>query len=301
MKELSETIQMGLAARGVDGVRTCVPLSELTSFRIGGPAAAFVLLRDGEALLRALAFCRETGVPFVLLGNGTNVLAPDEGFRGLVLRLADGEAPRFDGCRVRCGAGVSLAALAKASVARGLAGLEALSGIPGTLGGACAMNAGAYGVQFSDVLLSVRALRGGQVETVPVRPGDMGYRQSPFCAPGCIVLSAELALHPDSGAAARMADYTRRRREKQPLSLPSAGSVFRRPEGHFAGALIEQCGLKGLRVGGAEVSELHAGFIVNRGGATCADVLALIGRIQSTVFERTGVRLEREVKLLSEL
>lgn len=300
MKELSETILKELAARGLHGVRASVPLQELTSFRIGGPAAAVALVPDGAALQRALLFCREAGVPFVVLGNGTNVLAPDEGFPGLVLRLSGG-APVFDGCRVTCGAGVGLAALAKESVSRGLAGLEALSGIPGTVGGACAMNAGAYGAQLSDVLVRVRVLRGDQVETVPVAPGDMVYRRSPFSAPGCIVLSAELRLQEDAGAAARMADYARRRREKQPLSLPSAGSVFRRPEGHFAGALIEQCGLKGARVGGAEVSRLHAGFIVNRGGATCADVLALIDRIQSVVFGQTGVRLEREVKLLSEL
>lgn len=300
MKELSETILKELAARGLHGVRASVPLQELTSFRIGGPAAAVALVPDGAALQRALLFCREAGVPFVVLGNGTNVLAPDEGFPGLVLRLSGG-APDFDGRRVTCSAGVSLAALAKESVSRGLSGLEALSGIPGTVGGACAMNAGAYGAQLSDVLARVRVLRGDQVETVPVAPGDMGYRRSPFSAPGCIVLSAELQLGADAGAAARMADFARRRREKQPLSLPSAGSVFRRPEGHFAGALIEQCGLKGARVGGAEVSRLHAGFIVNRGGATCADVLALIDRIQSVVFGQTGVRLEREVKLLSEL
>lgn len=301
MKELGQTISRALAARGVTRVREQVSLSELTSFRIGGPAAACAEAGDGRELAAALDVCRENGFPFCVLGNGTNVLAPDEGYAGLVLRLAGG-APRFEGRSATVAAGTSLSAFAKACVARGLAGLEALSGIPGTVGGACAMNAGAYGAQLSDVLVSVRILRGGVVEEAAVREGDLGYRSSAFAAPGCIVLEATVRLDEDDGGAVqRMEAYTRARREKQPLALPSAGSVFRRPPGHFAGALIEQCGLKGARVGGAEVSELHAGFIVNRGGATCADVLALIRHVQTVVFERTGVRLEREIKLFSEL
>lgn len=301
MSELGQSIARALAARGVAGVQVDVPLARLTSFRIGGPAAAVAAVEDAAQLMAALEACRENGFPFCVLGNGTNVLAPDEGYAGLVLRLRP-EAPRFDGRRAVCGAGTPLSALAKACLGRGLAGLEALAGIPGTVGGACAMNAGAYGAQLSDVLVSVLALRDGRVEEIPVRAGDMGYRKSPFAAPGCIVLAAACALTEDDGsAAARMEAFARARREKQPLSLPSAGSVFKRPEGHFAGALIEQCGLKGARVGGAEVSALHAGFIVNRGGATCADVLALMTRVQDAVFARTGVRLEREVRLFSEL
>lgn len=304
MKKLADSIQVGLS--GIT-LRTLVPLSELTSFRIGGQAAACATIRGEQELARALAFCRDEGIPCHLLGNGTNVLAPDEGFAGLLLRLVSDEPPLFSGNRVLCGAGQSLASVAKESVARGLMGLEALAGIPGTVGGACAMNAGAYGAEMSAVLTEVRVLRdpmlaGQRIETVTVQPGDLGYRKSVFASPDCIVLSAALALRGDDGGAAeRMADFSRRRREKQPLTLPSAGSVFRRPEGHFAGALIEQCGLKGARIGGAEVSELHAGFIVNRGGATCADVLELISRIQTAVFEWFGVRLEREIKLLSEV
>ena len=299
MKKLADRIQKGLS--GLD-VRTLVPLSELTSFRIGGPAAACAMLRSEAELVRALTFCREEGICCRLLGNGTNVLAPDEGFAGLILRLEPDGAPRFDGCRVICGAGQSLAAVAKESIARGLAGLEALSGIPGTIGGAVAMNAGAYGSEIGALLSEVTFLSGGRVETVSVGSDDFGYRKSPFGAPERIVLSAVMALSPDDGgASARMADFSRRRREKQPLAYPSAGSVFRRPAGHYAGALIEQCGLKGLTIGGAAVSDRHAGFIVNMGGATCADVQALITIIQTTVFERTGVRLEREVKFLSEV
>ncbi len=299
MEELAVRIQKGLPDLDV---RAFVPLSELTSFRIGGPAAACALLRSGAELVRALSFCREEGICWHLLGNGTNVLAPDEGFHGLILRLLPDDAPRFDGYRVICGAGQGLAAVAKESVAHGLMGMEALSGIPGTVGGAVAMNAGAYGSEIGALLSEVTVLSGGRVKTVPARSEDFGYRKSPFGSPETIVLSAILNLQiDDGGAAARMAEFSRRRREKQPLAYPSAGSVFRRPAGSYAGALIEQCNLKGFAVGGAAVSDRHAGFIINTGGATCADVLALITTIQATVFERTGVRLEREVKLLSEV
>lgn len=285
------------------GATADVPLSDLVSFRVGGPAA-FVLQPRGEATLgQALEICKEQHIPVILLGNGTNVLPADEGFDGLVLQLSgDGAEPAFEGDRVTVGAGYSLTALAKESVQRGFMGLERLCGIPGTVGGAVAMNAGAYGGEIKNVLRRVRLYRDGAFVWEDARREDMGYRKSPYAWPETVVTAVELQLLPDDGTAAEvMADCMKKRREKQPLNLPSAGSTFKRPEGHFAGALIEGCGLKGYAVGGALVSELHAGFLVNRGGATAGDVRALIRQVQDTVLRETGVLLEPEVKRLEEL
>ena len=285
------------------GAKENVPLSELVSFRVGGPAAFVLQPREEATLCRALNVCREERLPVILLGNGTNVLPPDEGFEGLILQLSgDGSAPAFEGEKVVAGAGCSLTALAKESVQRGLMGLERLCGIPGTVGGAVAMNAGAYGGEIKNVLRRVRCYRDGAFVWEDARLDEMGYRRSPYTWPGTVVTAVELQLMPDDGTAAEtMADCMRRRREKQPLSLPSAGSTFKRPEGHFAGALIEGCGLKGCAVGGAQVSELHAGFIVNRGGATAGDIHALIRHVQDVVYGETGVMLEPEVKRLEDL
>ncbi len=285
------------------GAKVNVPLSELVSFRVGGPAA-FVLQPKGEAeLCAALGICQAEHLPVVLLGNGTNVLPADEGFRGLILQLSgDGAAPVFQGDRVVAGAGYSLTALAKESVQRGFMGLERLCGIPGTLGGAVAMNAGAYGGEIKSVLRRVRCFRDGAFVWEDARLEQMGYRKSPYAWPSTIVAAVELQLLPDDGtAAATMAECMQKRREKQPLNLPSAGSTFKRPEGHFAGALIEGCGLKGFAMGGAQVSELHAGFIVNRGGATAGDIRALMNHVQAQVMSETGVLLEPEVKGLEAL
>ena len=285
------------------GARENVPLADLVSFRVGGPAAFVLQPKGEEELCRALALCREEHVPMLLLGNGTNVLPSDEGFRGLVVQLSgDGQSPFFEGEKVVAGAGCSLTALAKESVQRGLMGLERLCGIPGTVGGAVAMNAGAYGGEIKTALRRVRVYRDGAFLWEDARLEEMGYRKSPYTWPGTIVSAVELLLLPDDGtAAATMADCMRRRREKQPLSLPSAGSTFKRPKGHFAGALIEGCGLKGCTIGGAQVSELHAGFIVNRGGATAGDIEALMRHVQDVVFNETGVHLEPEVKRLEDL
>ena len=285
------------------GAEVNVPLRDLVSFRVGGPAA-FVLQPTGEeALCHALDLCREAEMPVALLGNGTNVLPPDEGFSGLVLQLSgESAAPVFEGEKVIADAGCSLTALAKESVQRGLMGLERLCGIPGTVGGAVAMNAGAYGGEIKNVLSRVRLCRDEGCRWEDARLTEMGYRKSPYAWPNAVVTAVELRLMPDDGtAAATMADCMRKRREKQPLSLPSAGSTFKRPEGHFAGALIEGCGLKGCAVGGAQVSERHAGFIVNRGGATAGDVEALMRHVQDVVYNETGVWLEPEVKRLEDL
>ncbi len=285
------------------GAQENVPLRDLVSFRVGGPAAFVLQPREEAVLCRALNICREAHVPVILLGNGTNVLPSDAGFPGLVIQFSgDDAAPAFEGDRVTVGAGYSLTALAKESVQRGFMGLERLCGIPGTVGGAVAMNAGAYGDEIKRVLSRVRLYRDGAFAWEDARLDRMGYRKSPYSWPGAIVSAVELRLLPDDGTAAdTMADCMKRRKEKQPLSLPSAGSTFKRPEGYFAGALIEGCGLKGHAIGGAQVSDLHAGFIVNRGGATAGDIEALIKYVQDVVFQETGVRLEPEVKRLEEL
>lgn len=280
------------------GVDTDGSLAELTSFRIGGPAR-FVLRPDSyDAIRNAVRFAETSGMPLALLGRGTNVLAPDAGFDGLVLRFDTPlHEPVYAGNSVVVCCGTSLTQLARETVRKGLMGIECLCGIPGTLGGACAMNAGAYGQEIKQVLRRIRLLRGGRDEWVDVHDADLGYRKSAFAFPDAIALEAELLLRPDDGTAeASMQRCMEQRRRKQPLELPSAGSTFKRPAGHFAGALIEQCGLKGASIGGAQVSEKHAGFIVNTGGATEADVLALIRHVRRVVFERTGVELEPEIK-----
>ncbi|MBQ6425315.1 MAG: UDP-N-acetylmuramate dehydrogenase [Clostridia bacterium] len=280
-----------------------VPLSDITSFRIGGPASAVVTPRSETELCTVLKSAAELDVPYKIIGFGSNILAPDEGYQGVVIRLGQ---PFFEaeinGCSVRCSAGDSLAGIARKSIAAGLSGMEGLAGIPGSVGGACAMNAGAYGAEMKQILSSVRIIRDGAVLDTVVSDADMGVRRSVFSAPGTILLSATLTLREDDGnAQERMNDFMQRRKSKQPLDLPSAGSVFKRPEGHFAGQLIEQCGLKGTSVGGAQVSAKHAGFIVNTGGATCQDVSTLVRLIQDTVFQETGVALERELKYWNEV
>jgi UDP-N-acetylmuramate dehydrogenase len=231
------------------------------------------------------------------------VLAPDAGYPGVIIRIDTPlTTPLFVDTTVTCPAGTALSVLARESVNMRLMGLETLSGIPGTVGGAVAMNAGAYGAEIRHIIKSVRILRNGRVLDVETNKNDFGNRTSKYTAPSTVVLSATFQLeHDDGGAKERMLDTTRQRKEKQPLSQPSAGSVFKRPKGRFAGALIEGCGLKGFSVGGAQISPMHAGFIVNNGNATERDVLELISIIQKRVFDETGVQLEREIKLLSEL
>ncbi len=291
-----------LALKGLD-VKCNVPLSSLTSFRIGGPAAIVMRPRSAEDIRKTIQACSQFVTPCCILGNGSNVLAPDAGYPGVIIRIDTPlTTPLFVDTAVTCSAGTALSVLARESVNMRLMGLESLSGIPGTVGGAVAMNAGAYGAEIRHIIKSVRILKNGHVLDVNTKKSDFGNRTSKFAAPSIVVLSATFQLeHDDGGARERMLETTRQRKQKQPLALPSAGSVFRRPSGRFAGALIESCGLKGFSVGGAQVSPLHAGFIVNNGGATERDVLELIAIIQQRVLDETGVRLEREVKLLNEL
>ncbi len=279
------------------------PLARHTTFKIGGPAALFAAPQNEGQLLQALALCRAAGIRHTLMGRGSNLLFADEGFDGVVLCL-DGvqEGISVQQNNITAWAGVSLGRLCTAAAAAGLSGLEFAMGIPGSVGGAVYMNAGAYGGEVKDVLAEVSfADEAGEVRTLPAGALQLGYRTSVFQRQkGWCILSARFALHLDAPQRidAAMAEYLARRRAKQPLDLPSAGSAFKRPQGAFAAALVEQCGLKGFRVGGAAVSEKHSGFVVNLGGASCADVLRLTDEVARIVKEQTGFLLEREVQVV---
>ncbi len=280
------------------------PLALHTSFRIGGGARRMAFPSTTEQLVVLMGLAEEAGVTPFLLGNGTNLLAADEGVDTLVIQTGEGLrgiSLEADGVTVSAEAGASLAALGVFAWKHALTGLEFAHGIPGSLGGGVVMNAGAYGGELKDVLTEVTALFPDGVRTLRAEELALGYRRSIFSEqPEAVVLRARLRLtrgEPEE-IKARMDALAEKRRASQPLELPSAGSTFKRPEGNFAGTLIDRCGLKGTRIGGAEVSRKHAGFVVNIGGATCADVLALIEKIQETVYDASGVRLEPEVKLL---
>lgn len=291
---------------GQGNVRPDEPLSAHTTFCIGGPAQWLAAPHSEDEVAAVVEACEGSGVSWRVLGLGSNVLAPDEGLAGVTLLLADNFAAVdvLPGGLVRAAAGATNAEVAAAARDAGLAGYEFASGIPGTIGGAAIMNAGAYEGQFSDVAVEVRCLAPGEdgnwhPVNVPATEAAWGYRTSRMMREGWVVLGAMLQLRPDSPAAiaARMDDLRERRESKQPLEMPSAGSTFKRPEGHFAGALIQQAGCQGLCVGGAQVSTKHAGFVVNTGDATAADVLALIAEVQRRVHEASGVQLEPEVRL----
>lgn len=288
---------------GAEGVRVEEPLRAHTTFAIGGPAELLVLPTTEEQVRSVVALCREHEVPWRVLGLGSNVLAADEGVRGVVLKLAENFARidvRADGGVITAQAGASNASVAEAACAAGLAGYEFASGIPGTVGGAAVMNAGAYDGEFKDVAREVRCLTPeGNIVDVSADEAAWSYRHSMMMERGYVVLGVTLQLVADDSAdiRARMEDLAARRAEKQPLEMPSAGSTFKRPQGYFAGKLIQDAGLRGYQVGGAQVSTKHTGFVVNAGGATAADVLQLIADVQKRVFETQGVHLEPEVRL----
>lgn len=278
------------------------PMSRHTTFRIGGPAALMALPRTVGEAKAAVKAARALEVEPFFLGNGSNLLAADGGYPGFVVKLAgDFDQIREVNRGLEAGSAVLLSRLSNALLGRGLTGLEFAGGIPGSVGGAVTMNAGAYGGEIAQVLESTAFLdESGEVRTLPASECGFGYRKSIFSDRKCLILKARFQLEQGGPAAikARMEELAAKRREKQPLEYPSAGSMFKRPPGHFAAALIDQCGLKGLAVGGAQVSEKHAGFVVNRGGATCADVLELVRQVKEEVLRQTGVELEMEVKVL---
>ena len=278
------------------------PMSRYTSFRTGGPAKLLAEPCGAQELMELIGALEACAEPYTVIGNGTNLLVSDKGLNMTVVRIGEpmGAVCR-EGNRFYAEAGASFSALARASVEAGFQGLEWGAGIPGSVGGAVAMNAGAYGGETAATLASVTYYEQGRIVEEKADKAAFSYRISPYSYPGRIVVGARFALEADDGgAAARMREYTALRKAKQPLAYPSAGSTFKRPKGNFAGALIEQAGLKGGRVGGAEVSALRAGFLINTGGATSADVYALLRLVQEAVYAHSGVLLEPEIRLLGE-
>lgn len=281
-----------------------VPLAPLTSFKIGGSAELFVRPNNLMELINTLEILKKNDVPYFLLGAGSNLLIKDGGMRGAVVCLGDG----FDYAHAKndyilAGAAVSLAKLSAEAKNAEMTGVEFASGIPGSLGGAIYMNAGAYGGEMKDVITEVTYIDDdGRVKTLPGSECEFGYRTSIFTKGNKIIISAKLTLNKGNKdeIVATMRDLNARRKEKQPLEYPSAGSTFKRPEGHFAGTLIEEAGLKGYTIGGAQVSEKHAGFVINADNATAQDVIDLIAHVQKVVKEKSGVDLEPEVKIIGE-
>ena len=278
------------------------PMREHTTFRIGGPAKLFATVNE-EQLALLIRKAEELYIPYIVVGNGSNLLVSDAGYPGLIIKIADAPVRMLDACTLEASAGTSLARLAVAAADAGLTGLEFAHGIPGTVGGAVMMNAGAYDGQISDVLVSSCCYDGAERQFLKLEKDAhlFTYRHSSYMEHPCrVVTSAIFRLQPGNKDAirAKMSELNSRRREKQPLEFPSAGSTFKRPEGHFAGKLIEDCGLKGYRIGGAQVSEKHAGFVINAGGATCQDVVQLMEYIEQQVYQRFAIRLEREVRVI---
>ena len=286
------------------------PMSAHTTFRIGGAADVFADVSSAEEIKAIINLCRENSYPYMVVGNGSNLLVGDNGIRGLVIHIGKNMSQiRVDGERVYAQAGALMSAVAAASLEHELTGFEPMSGIPGTIGGGVFMNAGAYGGELSQVIETVTYLDdNGEIVTEKCENLDLGYRHSIFQGKDYVILSCVMKFEKGNKdeIKAAMADYRSRRNEKQPVTMPSAGSVFKRPEGHFAGKLIQDAGLQGYTIGGAQVSTLHAGFIVNTvgaagaTGATANDVENLIEHIQNTVYEKFGVKLEPEIRLIGE-
>lgn len=271
-----------------------------TSFKIGGCAPLVVYPRDSAQVSLTTRFASESGIPYFVLGRGSNLLVRDEGIDVVFIKTSLMDSLTLDGTRLTVGAGCPNHKAAVYALEHSLSGLEFAHGIPGSIGGACFMNAGAYGEDMSCRAISAEYVdTEGRLHTISGDALHFGYRSSVF-KPGETICSVTMELTPsDAGTIrTRMNELISKRRSSQPLEYPSAGSIFKRPEGYYAGKLIQDCGLRGYRVGGAQVSEKHAGFIINTGGATCKDVLELIAHIQKTVFERFGVRLETEVKIV---
>lgn len=284
-------------------IRINEPMKMHTSFRAGGPAAWYAEPETAEELGALVSLFQKAGLPWYIVGNGSNLLVSDQGYPGLIISTSRFDRLETEGEILRAGSGVLLSKAASLALKCGLTGLEFAAGIPGTVGGACVMNAGAYGSETKDVLLSATVLTPeGQIKRIPAEELELGYRTSCIPGNGYVVLEAEYALKRGEPEAikARMDELSAKRREKQPLEYPSAGSTFKRPEGYFAGKLIQDAGLQGFSVGGAQVSMKHCGFVINKDNATAADVAELMRKVSEQVEEKFGVRLEPEVKRLGE-
>ncbi len=280
-----------------------VPMAQYTSFRAGGKARMMVIPADAEQLSAVLGVLSGSGVQYMVLGNGTNILVKDSGYDGVIVKIGSGfDYVRQEGCRLVCGSGTRMSVAAKAALEGGLSGFEFASGIPGFTGGAVFMNAGAYGGEMKDILRRAKIVSkdGSREFYMTADELEMGYRHTKLHDTGDIVTEVEFVLEEGNRTQikAKMTELMEKRNSRQPVNFPSAGSFFKRPEGYFAGKLIQDAGLKGLSVGGAQVSELHSGFIINRGGATATDILQLMEMIQARVFDEFGVRLETEVRII---
>lgn len=289
---------------GSQNVLTDEPMRKHVTFRTGGNADYFVTACSEEALSEIICYLRREQIPYYVIGNGSNLLFEDRGYRGVVVKIGRfSDDIKVSGNLVTAGAGVLLSQAAAAAYEHSLTGMEFAAGIPGTVGGAVVMNAGAYGGEIKDIIVSARVMdEKGEIVTLTREQLTLGYRHSIVSdsGKGLIVVEAEFRLCAGDKAAIRlqMDDLARKRREKQPLEYPSAGSTFKRPEGYFAGKLIQDAGLKGLSCGGAQVSEKHSGFVVNKGNATTEDILELVKKVQDTVYDKFGVMLEMEVKVV---
>ena len=304
LPDIKEIIRKGSVAENE-------PMKLHTTFRAGGPAKVYVIPADETELCELIRYLNEEKERFYITGNGSNLLVSEQGYDGVVINIGRNEGTAFTNVRtvlyedsgiITAGAGAFMSTLGREALEHGLTGFEPLSGIPGCVGGACIMNAGAYGGEMKDIIESCKAVTpDGVMKTFSAENLTFRYRGSSLSDDGMIIVSVCVKLQQGNKEAIkeRMDDFASRRKEKQPLEYPSAGSTFKRPEGYFAGKLIEDAGLKGFSVGGASVSEKHAGFVINRGG-TAEDIHTLIREIQKTVFEKFGVKLEPEVKMLGE-
>lgn len=287
-----------------DRILTDEPMKAHTTFRVGGPADFFIIPETKEEIRAAVSCCKEHGIPYYIIGNGSNLLVSDKGYRGVVIQIFKAmNQVKAEGNVVTAQAGALLSMVANKALEAGLTGFEFAAGIPGTLGGACIMNAGAYGGEMKDVLKEVVVLtEEGEFLTLQAEELELGYRTSIIAKKGYIVVEASLQFENGDKEAikGRMDELREKRITKQPLEYPSAGSTFKRPEGYFAGKLIEDTGLRGFQVGGAQVSEKHCGFVINKDKATAADIDGLMRQVSAKVEERFGVKLEAEVKRLGE-
>lgn len=299
-----EFVQKLVSVAGKDGVSVNEPMANHTSFKIGGPADIMTYPGNSNQLVNIVKECVKSNIPYMVMGNGTNLLVSDKGIRGVVIKIYDNLAAfKVDNDTIELEAGMLVSKASKLALEYSLTGLEFAEGIPGTVGGAVTMNAGAYIGEMCMVVQQTEYMDGeGNIITITGDEHCFSYRSSIIQKSKGIVLKTRLKLQKGDSVniKEKMDEFNFKRRDKQPLEWPSAGSVFKRPQGYFVGKLIDDCGLRGYGIGGAQISDKHSGFIINRGGATCSDVLALIKHIQTTVDEKFGVLLEPELRIIGD-